>query len=106
MREYPPTAWEWPMKVAAVILRALAKRITWWQAAEVLGISLCSMRPGKGATSGAAMTGCSSGGAAGREDERRARDPTQLYVGKASLAGSELGNSSGHAGEALGRAVG
>ena len=27
------------MKVQEVILRAMAKRITWWQAAEILGIS-------------------------------------------------------------------
>ena len=32
------------MKVREVILRALAKRITWWQAAEILGISDRSMR--------------------------------------------------------------
>jgi transposase len=32
------------MKVQEVILRAMAKRITWWQAAEVLGISDRSMR--------------------------------------------------------------
>ena len=27
------------MKVREVILRALAKKITWWQAAEIIGIS-------------------------------------------------------------------
>jgi transposase len=32
------------MKVQEVILRAMAKRITWWQAAEILGISDRSMR--------------------------------------------------------------
>jgi transposase len=32
------------MKVQEVILRAIAKRITWWQAAEILGISDRSMR--------------------------------------------------------------
>src|SRR5215831_5808588 len=32
------------MKVQEVILRALAKRITWWQAAEILGISARQMR--------------------------------------------------------------
>src|SRR5947199_4693960 len=35
------------MKVLKVILRALAKRITWWQAAEILGISDRSMRRGR-----------------------------------------------------------
>jgi transposase len=32
------------MKVREVILRAMAKRITWWQAAEILGITDRSMR--------------------------------------------------------------
>ena len=32
------------MKVQEVILRALAKRITWWQAAEIIGISDRQMR--------------------------------------------------------------
>src|SRR5713226_10061290 len=44
MHTYPPTAVERAMKVQEVILRALAKRITWWQAAESLGISDRSMR--------------------------------------------------------------
>lgn len=44
MRDYPPTAVERAMKVQDVILRALGKRMTWWQAAEVLGISDRSMR--------------------------------------------------------------
>ena len=32
------------MKVQEVILRAMAKRITWWQAAEIIGISERHMR--------------------------------------------------------------
>jgi uncharacterized protein VirK/YbjX len=32
------------MKVQEVILRAMAKRMTWWQAAEVIGISDRQMR--------------------------------------------------------------
>jgi transposase len=44
MREYPPTAVERAMKVQEVILRAMAKRITWWEAAEIIGISVRSMR--------------------------------------------------------------
>jgi len=44
MREYPPTAVERAMKIQEVILRAMAKRITWWQAAEIIGISDRSMR--------------------------------------------------------------
>src|SRR5205807_7294903 len=41
---YSKSAWERAMKVQEVILRAMAKWITWWQAAEILGISDRSMR--------------------------------------------------------------
>ncbi len=44
MKHYSEAAVERMMKVREVILRALAKRITWWQAAEILGISDRSMR--------------------------------------------------------------
>ena len=44
MRRYSEAAWERMMKVWEVILRAMAKRITWWQAAEILGISDRSLR--------------------------------------------------------------
>jgi transposase len=44
MRRYSETAWERAMKVQEVILRAMAKKITWWQAAEIIGISDRSMR--------------------------------------------------------------
>ena len=44
MREYPPAAVERAMKIQEVILRAMAKEITWWQAAEIIGISDRSMR--------------------------------------------------------------
>ena len=44
MREYAPSAVERAMKIQEVILRALAKALTWWQAAEIIGISDRSMR--------------------------------------------------------------
>ena len=44
MQRYPEDAWERAMKVQEVILRAMAKRITWWQAAEIIGLSDRSMR--------------------------------------------------------------
>jgi transposase len=44
MPKYSAVAWEWAMKVQEVILRAMAKKITWWQAAEIIGISDRSMR--------------------------------------------------------------
>ncbi len=48
MKRYPEGAWERAMKVQEVILRAMAKKMTWWQAAEILGISDRSMRRWKG----------------------------------------------------------
>jgi transposase len=44
MFSYPKAAMERAMKVQEVILRAMAKRITWWQAAEIIGISDRQMR--------------------------------------------------------------
>ena len=44
MKFYPEAALERAMKVQEVILRAIGKRITWWQAAEILGISVRQMR--------------------------------------------------------------
>jgi transposase len=44
MVSYPKAAMERTMKVQEVILRALAKKITWWQAAEIIGISDRQMR--------------------------------------------------------------
>jgi len=41
---YTKAAVERAMKVQEVILRAMAKKITWWQAAEILGLSDRSMR--------------------------------------------------------------
>ena len=44
MKHYPEAAMERARKVQEVILRAIGKRITWWQAAEILGISCRSLR--------------------------------------------------------------
>jgi len=44
MHSYPRAAVERMMKIQEVILRAMAKKITWWQAAEIIGISDRSMR--------------------------------------------------------------
>ena len=48
MHRHSEAAWERTVKVQDVILRAVAKQITWWQAAEILGISDRSMRRWKG----------------------------------------------------------
>src|SRR5262245_4773418 len=44
MEQIARAEWERTMKVQEVILRAMAKKITWWQAAEILGISNRTMR--------------------------------------------------------------
>ena len=44
MDPYSQAAMKRAMKVWKVILRAMAKKITWWQAAEIIGISDRSMR--------------------------------------------------------------
>ena len=44
MGSCPRAAVEWTMKVQEVILRAMAKKITWWQAAEIIGITERQMR--------------------------------------------------------------
>jgi len=44
MEAYPKAAMERAMKVQDVLLQAMAKKISWWQAAEILGISDRHMR--------------------------------------------------------------
>src|SRR5277367_3942231 len=44
METYPRAAMERAMKVQDVMLQAMAKKITWWQAAEILGINDRHMR--------------------------------------------------------------
>jgi hypothetical protein len=44
MGSIPAAVVERAMKMQEVILRPMAKRITWWQAAEIIGISDRQMR--------------------------------------------------------------
>jgi len=44
LKDYPEAAMERAMKVQEIILRAIARRITWLQAAEIIGISARQMR--------------------------------------------------------------
>src|SRR6266446_9903537 len=44
MFSYTQAAMERTMKVQEVILRAMAKKIAWWQAAEIIGINYRQMR--------------------------------------------------------------
>src|SRR5260370_37534149 len=48
MFSYTQAAMERTMKVQEVILRAMAKKITWWQAAAIIGISDRQMRRWRG----------------------------------------------------------
>ena len=47
-KQYREAAVERAMKVQEVIMRAMAKRITWWEAAEILGIHVRTMRRWRG----------------------------------------------------------
>ena len=42
--QYPVAAAERMMKVQEIVMRAMSKQITWWQAAEILGVSTRTMR--------------------------------------------------------------
>ena len=42
MGHYPGLAVERPMKIQEVILRAASGQIQWWQAAEIIGVSVRS----------------------------------------------------------------
>ena len=44
MKQSTEAAWKRGMKMQKVILGAMARRITWWQAAEITGISCRQLR--------------------------------------------------------------
>jgi len=46
MKQSAEAAWERAMKVQEVILRAIAKQITWWQAAETSALAIGSCGAG------------------------------------------------------------
>src|SRR5271165_2785562 len=119
---YSKAAMERAMKVQEVILRAMAKKITWWQAAEIIGISDRQMRrwrerleefgydglfdrppsghggAGVGAVSGPVFR--SERTAFSREAGRAARDRVELHLGEASLAGGRAGSAGAQTGSA------
>ena len=43
-KQYPAAEWERMVKIQEVLLNAMAKKITWWQAAEIIGVSDRTMR--------------------------------------------------------------
>ena len=61
MEAYPRAAMERAMKVQDVLLQAMAKKITWWQAAEILGISDRHIRRTSAGLFGEQKTMCSAG---------------------------------------------
>ncbi len=50
MEQYPAVAVERAMKVQEVFMQAMAKKITWMQAAEIMGVTDRTMRRWKGNT--------------------------------------------------------
>ncbi|HVQ38023.1 MAG TPA: ISNCY family transposase [Pyrinomonadaceae bacterium] len=123
MKQMTPAAVERAMKLQDVMLRAMAKRITWFQAAEILGISCRQMqrwhtrfehegyeglfdrrrgvlrRSGCRWPRGRRCCVCTSSSiliqpaALPREAVRGARDQAELHLGEASLAGSWTGQA-------------
>jgi transposase len=43
-QQYPAAEMERMMKIQEVLLRAMAKKIIWWQAAEIMGVTDRTMR--------------------------------------------------------------
>ena len=43
-QQYPAAETERMMKLQDVLLKAMAKRITWWEAAEIIGVTDRTMR--------------------------------------------------------------
>jgi|SRR5215467_12955491 len=64
MDSYSKTVMERAMKVQEVLLRAIAKKITWWQAAEILVSVIGTCGAGENVTRSMAMTDCSIAGEA------------------------------------------
>lgn len=44
LKQYPAAELERMIKLQDVLLKAMAKRITWWSAAEIIGVSDRTLR--------------------------------------------------------------
>ena len=79
MAIYPITAMERAMKLQEVLLRANAKKIKWWQAAELVGISERQMRRWRKRLDEQARRDCwtGDGGSQAADGWRRSR-PTRF----------------------------
>jgi hypothetical protein len=74
------------MKVQEVMLQAMAKKITWFQAAEIMGISDRHMRQWRERYEEGAFAGCLTGGG---ESPHRSEFPWRWWSG----CGSSIGRS-------------
>src|SRR5213596_781021 len=80
MKQMTPAAVERAMKLQDVMLRAMAKRITWYQAAEILGISCRQMQRWKTRFEHEGYEGLLIGGAESRRrSECRWKQLRQYY---------------------------
>src|ERR1700733_9848703 len=70
VQQYSAAEMERMMKVQNVLLKAMAKKITWWAAAEIIGVTDRTMRALAGATGEARLR--RTGGPAQRKAERTA----------------------------------
>ena len=74
-KQYGEAAVERAMKVQEVIMRAMAKRISWWEAAEILGIDVRTMRRWRGRMK--------QDGYAGLFDRRKHPSPNRVALDQA-----------------------
>src|SRR5262245_48249947 len=123
MVQYRAAAVERAMKVQEVIMRAMAKQISWWQAAEILGVTTRTIRrmkrnwkkggfdglydhrhhrPSPKRSGGRAAAGAQfvsrhvlgfQRSAFSRKIATRARDPLQLHVGEEGSANLRFGGN-------------
>src|SRR5215471_18578705 len=99
MDSYPKAAMERAMKIQEVILRAMAKKITWWQAAETTLSQAGTLRPGgesAGPVSGEIFR--SERAAFSREVTRAACHRSELHVGEDGVARGWIGGTAAAAG--------
>jgi hypothetical protein len=87
MESYLRAAMERAMKVQEVMLQAMAKKITWFQAAEIIGISDRHMRRWRERYEEGGFRGCLTGGAA---SHRRSGCPWRCWSGCWSCIGRSI----------------
>ena len=89
MDSYPRAAMDRAMKVQDVMLQAMAKKITWWQAAEILGISDRHMRRWRERYEEVARTGEGGNGASSTYREKNGTTCTTVFqsIGRGTASG-------------------